>query len=69
MKLNEINELKTLTLKDIENESLKQRLSSFGFVEGAKIEIKSRTKGMFLIKVLNSTYAINDALAEKFWVE
>ncbi len=69
MKLNEVKGLKILVLNDITDGSLKDRLSSFGFVSGAKLMIQSRIKGMMLVKVLNSTYAINDFLAEKFLVE
>ena len=69
MKLNEVCGSKTLILKGVEDEGLSKRLSSFGFLVGTKIEIQSRIKGMFLIRVLNSTYAINDNLAAKILVE
>ena len=69
MKLNEVCDSKKLILKGVEDEGLSKRLSSFGFLVGTKIEIQSRIKGMFLIRVLNSTYAINDNLAEKILVE
>ena len=69
MKLNEVIGLKILILIEITDESLKERLSSFGFETGTKVEILSRIKGMFLVKVLNSVYAINDVLAEKILVE
>ena len=69
MRLIDVNNLKKLKIVEISDANLVYRLNDFGFIKEAEIEILSRTKGMYLIRVSNSVYAINDCLARIINVE
>ena len=69
MRLNQITKNAVLKIADITDEQERIRLADFGFIKGATIKIISKSKGMYLLKLNNSLYAINDFLASHFVVE
>ena len=69
LRLNQITENVVLKISDITDEQERIRLADFGFIKGATIKIISKSKGMYLLRLNNSLYAINDFLASHFVVE
>lgn len=69
MRLNQITKNAVLKIADITDEQERIRLADFGFIKGATIKIISKSKGMYLLRLNNSLYAINDFLASHFVVE
>ena len=69
MLLNEIKEKNIFKITEISKKAEVDRLSDLGFSVGASLSVLSITKGMFLVQIKNSVYAINDILAGLIAVE
>ena len=64
MRLYDADAKQKLSIIQILDESLDKRLKDFGFKSETKMVVLSKTKQMFLVKVNNSVFAINEALAK-----
>lgn len=69
MKLSEVNKKCSLRILEIVDANYDSRLADYGFIVGEAIEIVSLSKGMMMVRVLNSLYAINLEMAEIILVE
>ena len=69
MLLNEIKEKNIFKITEISKKAEVDRLSDLGLSVGASLSVLSITKGMFLVQIKNSVYAINDILAGLIAVE
>lgn len=69
MRLYDAEVKQKLYVVQILDKVLSQRLKDFGFSNGAKIEIFSKTKEMFLVKINNSLFAVNESLAKLILVK
>lgn len=69
MKLSEVNKKCSLRILEIVDANYDSRLADYGFIVGETIEIVSLSKGMMMVRVLNSLYAINLEMAEIILVE
>ena len=69
MRLYDAEVKQKLYVVQILDKVLSQRLKDFGFSNRAKIEIFSKTKEMFLVKINNSLFAVNESLAKLILVK